>query len=164
MKFKTYYSLTEATIIHANRGITREINKAPTVLPLPDEFKGKRLITIVNSDALYFTFVFEPTSSKQPSPSDAISVMVGSADNPNKMIDPSSNREAIYMAYLKHYTEEPTDSQKIAYNGEVRVRPPFEGYDEFPQDMDAIYFDDWNSGKVYYAGKTVEYPLTLKTE
>ena len=151
MKFsKIYYN--EAHIIGDRE---RDIIKSPKIVPMPKELKGKRLVTIVNNDDMYFTFVFDKYG-KEP-----MSVIQGKADDPYGIVIPDS--DVATRLYNKHYTPRSADkASPMEYAGEVRIHPPFEGYEEFPIDRDAEFFTDFNNpNSVYKSGDTVASPLTL---
>lgn len=162
MDFETFYRFNEAKIIHKTKNITREVNKAPTIVPLPKEFVGKRLVTIVNDDKLYFTFAFKPDSGLIPKPEESLAFSMGNAENPTGTIStsPPANIKELYAVYYKHYTDVPNEHTPMTYNGEVRIRPPFIDYQEYPQDKNVYYFDDFESDNVYFAGRTIEDELT----
>lgn len=143
-----YYD--EAVIKHSS-GRNREIIKKPIEADMPEDLQGKRLITIVNNDETYFTFVFDP-EAKEP-----MAVIQGSYDNPYGKVE--ANPMMATMLLKKHYTpQDPTASapHPMKYGGEVRIHPPFKGYKEYPQDASAEFFTDFNNVNAEYtAGDTI---------
>ncbi len=153
MNFSDYYY--EATIQHTR---PREVLARPTVVEMPRELKGKRLFTMVNSDNVYFTYVFDPMA-KEP-----LGVYMGDHSNvfkapmpaPQNALNDSFNK--LYRAQA--YDAKPADPSK--YGGEVRIHPPVKGYVEHPQDAKAYFFDDFgNKDAVYQAGATIADPMNL---
>jgi len=146
MKFSEHY-FSDALIVHPAR--SREVVARPKSVPLPDNLKGKRLITIVNGDSTYFTFIFD-AEAKEP-----MAVMEGNSDNPIGTV--TANPMMATMLFKKHYTPQDQDEKHpMKYGGEVRIHPPFKGYVEFPQDRGAVFFDDFeNPNATYTAGATI---------
>lgn len=147
MRFKDIYY--EATIIHEPSESDRVILTRPTVIPLPEELMGKRLVTIVNSDASYFTFVFDKDAK------DPMALIVGNSSNPRPDNSTHVDVNVAKRFYDKHFT--PFAKGNIeSYKGEARIHPPFDGYVEFPQDVSAPFFTDFdNADAVYKSGDTL---------
>jgi hypothetical protein len=146
MKFSEHY-FSDAIIVHPAR--TREVVARPNIVPLPDNLQGKRLITIVNDDQKYFTFIFDPQANEP------MAVMEGDSENPIGTI--TAHPVMATMLFKKHYTPQDQDEKHpMKYGGEVRIHPPFEGYKEYPQDIRAEFFDDFGSPDAKYsAGATI---------
>lgn len=150
MRFKDFFY--EATVYHKlSNSKPRIILKRPTVIPMPEDLKGKRLITFVNEDNMYFTCVFDPNA---PEP---MSLITGNSDNP--YLESIPNVEWAKKIYDKHYTVYNPNNDTLSYKGEARIHPPFEGYVEHPKDVNAWFFTDFESPNAeYYAGDTIATP------
>lgn len=154
MRFsKIYYN---EAYIHGDR--PREVLKQPTIISMPDDIVGKRLVTIVNNDKLYFTFVFDP-NAKEP-----LGIIEGDADNPYRKLN--INAPTAKVLFDKHYTPKSGDTAtSMEYSGEVRIHPPFKGYAEYPQDRDAYFFTDFNTpDSEYQSGSTIAEPFELLSD
>lgn len=150
MRFKDFFY--EATIYHKlSDSKPRIILKRPTVIPMPENLKGKRLITFINEDNMYFTCVFD-FNTFEP-----LFMYTGNSDNPYlELVD---SAEWTKKMYDKHYTKYDTNMQTFSYKGEARIHPPFEGYVEHPKDVNAWFFTDFESPNAEYnAGDTVATP------
>lgn len=157
MRFKHYFY--EAKIIGGRSD--REVLKRPNIVDIPEEVKGKRLFTAINDDTTYFTFAFDNPKDKLPN-----ILIIGNAENPNNSITPIDNAsaEALYMRYFNP-PEDPKDARIHEYGGEVRIHPPFKRYKEFPQDVNAYFFTDFeNPNAVYRSGKTIDEPFELVSD
>ena len=144
MRFKEFY---EATITHEPSGSDRIILKHPNIVPMPYSTEGKRLVTIVNSDDSYFTFIFDKDAHEP------MGVVIGNSENANGAVHNDVN--IAKKLYNKHYTPFATGDM-YTYKGEARIHPPFEGYREFPQDISAYFFTDFDNLKgEYISGETI---------
>jgi len=146
MKFSEHY-FSDALIVHPAR--SREVVARPNSVPMPENLQGKRLITIVNDDKKYFTFIFDAQATEP------MAVMEGDAESPIGTV--TANPAMATMLFKKHYTPQGQDEKHpMKYGGEVRIHPPFDGYNEYPQDRGAVFFDDFeNQNVTYTAGATI---------
>ena len=152
MKFYEHY-MSDAKIVHPKTGRERFVINAPKIVDMPKQLEGKRIITIVNDDTLYFSFGFNDGEDKP------FAVAMGSWDNPGKTVVTNDMDPNINQVYLKLYTPA-KGNEPMSYGGEVRVHPPFKGYQEFPQDKNAYFFTDFNQpDEVCTAGDTLDDPL-----
>lgn len=127
----------------------RDIMARPKIQKLPKEFQGKRIITIINNDLVYYTFIIDP-DEKTP-------YVVYHGDSENALVKDIGKDTLADQLLQKHYTPKgSTNNPMMEYGGEVRIHPPFEGYEEFPEDANAYFFDDFeNPTAVYRSGKTI---------
>ena len=145
MRFKDFFY--EATIKHDPSKLDRVVYKRPTTIPLPEDLKGKRLVTIINTDDNYQTFVFDP-KCKSPH-----AVLTGGYENPHTGSENDSNIVGfLWGKVTKPYVQGSVDT----YKGEPRIHPPFQGYKEFPKDVNEYFFTDFeNEESVYRAGENI---------
>ena len=154
MRFKDFY-FDEAVIKHV---MDREIIAKPKIVTTNIIVKGNRLFTYANADNSYFTFVF--------SRGDALpdKMYIGSSENVLKdpVYDGTKDEltmNQIHNVFRKVYKKQEHDASPAEvnrYRGEVRIHPPVQGYEEFPQDRNAEFFTDFeNPNSVYQAGTTI---------